>query len=104
RVYARADVDHAHAAYADRVIAVVVAEDRNLDPGALRGVVDRGALGHRELLTVDAQRDGLGCRRSGDRHVLQPSAGYRACTNRSKPSSVFVSGSGTPCSVRPRPS
>ena len=68
RVDARADVDHAHAAHAHGVVALVVAEDRNVDPGALRGVLDRGALGHRELLTVDAQRDGAGGRGSGDRH------------------------------------
>ena len=70
RVDAGAHVHHAHPADADGVVAVVVAEHRNVDPGALRGVVDRGALRHRELLTVDAQRDGSGCPRGGDRHVV----------------------------------
>src|SRR5918998_1330319 len=39
---APADVHGAHAADADRVVALVVAEHRDLDPGLLRGGVDRG--------------------------------------------------------------
>ena len=38
RVDARADVDDAHAAHADRVVALVVAEDRDLDAGVLGGL------------------------------------------------------------------
>ena len=69
RVHPRAHVHGADPADADGVVALVVAEHGNVDADALRGVPDRGALGHGELLPVDAQRDGANVRRSGDRHA-----------------------------------
>jgi hypothetical protein len=69
-VDARADVDHAHAADADGVVAVVVTEDRDFDAERLGGIEDGRPLGDRDLSTVDGQGDGAGLSRggSGDRH------------------------------------
>src|SRR4051794_530658 len=59
RVHARADVDDAHAADADRVVALVVAEHRDLDAHVLCRLPDRRALRHGHVLAVDHQADGL---------------------------------------------
>src|SRR4051794_29371323 len=69
-VHARADVDDAHAADADGVVSLVVAEDRDLDAEILRRLPDRRALGHGDVMPVDRQADGadLGWSRGGDRH------------------------------------
>ena len=66
----RAHVDDAHAAHADGVVALVVAEDRDLDPGVLRRLPDRRALGHGQLAAVDREVDGadLGWCGGGDGH------------------------------------
>jgi hypothetical protein len=69
--HAGADIDHAHAAHADRVVALVVAQDGNLDADVLRRVPDRRPLGDGDLATVDGQGDGLGLSgcRAGNRHA-----------------------------------
>src|SRR4051812_37932272 len=59
RVHARADVDDAHAADADRVVALVVAQHRDLGAHVLRRLPDRRALGHGDVLAVDREADGL---------------------------------------------
>ena len=53
------DLDHAHAAGADRVHLVVVAEDRDLDPQALRRLDHQRAPRHRHRPAVDGQGDVL---------------------------------------------
>src|ERR1700749_3027125 len=55
----RADVDHAHAAHPDRVVAIVVAKAGDLDAELLGGVEDRGAVPDRDLATIDLQADVL---------------------------------------------
>src|SRR3954454_8595195 len=70
RVHARADVDDAHAAHADRVVALVVAQHRDLGAHVLRRLPDRRALGHGDLLAVDREADclDLGWGGRGDGH------------------------------------
>src|SRR4051795_4519968 len=69
-VDARADVDDAHAADADGVVALVVAQDRDLDALVLGGLPDRRALGNADLAAVDREADGadLGGGGGGDGH------------------------------------
>src|SRR3954449_1685378 len=70
RVHARADVDDAHAAHADGVVALVVAQHRDLGAHVLRRLPDRRALGHGDLLAVDREADclDLGWGGRGDGH------------------------------------
>jgi hypothetical protein len=62
-----AGVHHAHPAHPDRVVALVVAQHRDLDTGRPRRVEDRRALGHGDLAAVDRGGDGG---RAGGRLVL----------------------------------
>ena len=70
-----ADVDDAHAADADRVVALVMAENGDLDPRVLRRLPDRRALRHGDLAAVDRQADGadLGGGGSRDGHCASVS-------------------------------
>jgi hypothetical protein len=79
REHARADVDHAHAADPDGVVALVVAEHGDLDARVLRGVVDGRPLVDGHLATVDGEghRPGFSRRVAGDRHDRSP---YLSCT------------------------
>jgi hypothetical protein len=99
-VDARADVHHAQPADADRVVALVVAQHRDLDPGVLRRLPDRGALRHGDLETVDRQAHGPGLGRCGGRDghgVYSISAG-------SSPRSAICSVARRPDRSRPRAS
>src|ERR1043166_8641846 len=79
-----ADVDDAHPADADRVVAIVVAEDRDVDPGLLGGGVDGGALGHADLDAVDPAGDRLGgLRRNAEAHAR--TSGSRSADEKSSP-------------------
>ncbi len=66
---APAGVHHAHATDTDRVVTLVVAQHRNVDPGSLGRGVDRRPLGGGDRGTVDLQGDGPNgsgrCRRGG---------------------------------------
>jgi hypothetical protein len=72
-VHASADVDDAHATDANRVIAVVMTQDGDLDPEQRGRIEDRRAVLDGDLLAVDLQRDvlgdrsGCGCRSSRHR-------------------------------------
>ena len=61
-----ARVHDAHSADADRVVALVVAQHRDVDAGQLGRVEDRGALGHSHRVPVDRYVD----RPDGGRRVL----------------------------------
>ena len=70
-VHARAHVDDAQAAHADRVVALVVAQHRDVDARFLRRRPDRRAVRHGDRLAVDREADGLdlGGGRGRDGHV-----------------------------------
>jgi hypothetical protein len=73
--HAPADVDRAHAADPDRVVALVVAEHRDVDPGLLRGGVDRGPVRDRDLDAVDRAGDRRGVRLGRDAQCHDTPAG-----------------------------
>ena len=72
----RADVDHAHPADADRVETLVVAQDRDVDPGRLGRGPDGRALGDGDLTAVDRERHrpGGGLHRNGHVFSIRPAA------------------------------
>src|SRR3954454_11086328 len=119
-VDAGADVDDAHAADADGVVALVVAQDRDLDALVLGGLPDRRALGNADLAAVDREADGadLGGGGGGDGHdclsVSWIGTGVRLygtarilgvqCTSASSRRSSICSVVGSPDGARPRAS
>jgi hypothetical protein len=70
RVRGRADVDHAHPADANRVVALVVAEDRYIDSGRPGRGPDGRALGSGDLTAVDRERHRPGGGLYGSSHVF----------------------------------
>ena len=59
RALAAFDLDEAHAARAERLLAIGGAELGHLDAGLVGRAHDRGALGHRDLEAVDLARHAL---------------------------------------------
>ena len=78
REHPAADVDGAHAADADRVVAFVVAQDRDLDAGLLGRREDRRAVRDRHFDAVDRAGDGRGIRLGRDGQGHGSSAGLRS--------------------------
>ena len=96
-----ADVDGAHAADADRVVALVVAEDRDLDARVAGRLPDSGSLGRLDLDPVDGEADGAVLGRCFDcgGHVRSV---FRQWTNMSSRRSSVSSGRTRPSASRPR--
>ena len=70
RIGSPTDVDHTHAADAHRVVALIVAEHRDVDPRRAGRLPDGGPFGDRDGLAVDGQGHGalVERRRVGLRH------------------------------------
>ena len=97
RVDPPADVDHAHPAHANRVVALVVAQRRDVDSHVTGRLPDRRTLSDGEASAVDGERHGallhVGRAGTGDGHIV--------C---SVPAAVCARlwASGRPCGSRPR--